>query len=452
MLLRTCFALFVVAGAWAQQTRPAKAPQKRDEPLTRSSFSAKGLQHEDDLTDFFVGNFADVPFDRGSVGFSVLFEQYMEAYARHCDAYLPANKVEMTRQECADGPPLSFGQPPPPLEPACSTWRTVSLGYADPVLYAAKAQLDKEQTANLVKDILGSKNLMGSAKDAFQLTGDLDALVRLNACDGAGLRRFQENVVLFSKGKQPMLLPGAPPPVTPIAQPAGVLADSDYNRLAADLVADQARTWAFNRYVPGSTSHVIVAHDPTGRPAKILAKYLFNSPGRSDRTQGSVTVSFSDEKPECIYFSDAPNACQTPSRRIVSKYSSGGYLDASAPPHESSPAAAAPVQPPPDRGASVQAKAQAEASVRGSVCVPDDLLAEWRNPPPGSKMDALQRQLKASLRERAKIPSYDQTKWMTVNSSIYSTWNPTGPFRGVVTATDGGSCAVGHREFLALTP
>jgi hypothetical protein len=453
MLLRTFLALFVVAGTWAQQTRPAKSPQKRDEPLTRSSFSAKGLDHEDDLTDFFVGNFADVPFDRGSMGFSVLFEQYMEAYARRCDAYLPANKVEMTRQVCADPPPLPPrpGDPPPlPGTSSCSTWRTVSLGYADPVLYAAKAQLDKEQTANLVKDILGSKNLMGSAKDAFQLTGDLDALVRLNACDGAGLRRFQENVVLFSKGKQPMLLPGAPPPVTPIAQPAGVLADSDYNRLVEDLVADQAKTWAFNRFVPGSTSRVIVAHDPTGRPAKILAKYFFNSPGRSDRTQGSVTVSFSDEKPECIYFSDAPNACQTPSRRIVSKYSSGGYLDPSALPHDSSPAAAAPVQPPPDRAA--QAKAQAEASVRGSVCVPDDLLADWRNPPPGSKMEALQRTLQASLRERAKIRTYDQTKWMTVDSRIYSTWNPAGPFRGVVTATDGGSCAVGHHEFLALAP
>src|SRR5439155_17022633 len=134
--------------------------------------------------------------------------------------------------------------------------------------------------------------------------------------------------------------------------------------------------------------------------------------------------------------------------RIVSKYSSGGYLDASAPPR--SPAAAAAVLPPPDRAA--QANAQADASVRGSVCVPDDLLAEWRNPPPGSKMEALQRTLKASLRERAKIPSYDQTKWMTVNSSIYSTWNPAGAFRGVVTATDAGSCAVGHREVLALTP
>ena len=412
MLLRTGLALFVVAGAWA------------DDPLTRSSFSAKGLQHEDDLTDFFVGNFADVAFDRGSMIFGALFEQYMEANARHCDAYLPANKVEMT-------------------------WRTDSLGYADPALYAAKKQLDDEQLANHVKDVLGSKNLMSSAKDALQLTGDMDALVRLNACDGAGLRRFQENVVLFSKGKQPLLLPGAPPPVTPSALPPGVLADSDYNRLVEDLVADQARLWVFNRFVPGSTSHVIVSHDPTGRPAKILAKYLFSPPGRSDRTQGSVTVGFSDAMPACIYFSDAPSACQTPSRRIVSKYSSGGYLDPNALPSASSAAAEAAAA---AARAAEQAKARAEASLRGNICVPDDLLAEWRNPPPGSKMEALQRTLKASLRERATLSHFDQTKWMTVDSRIYSTWNPAGPFRGVVTATDGGSCAVGHHEFLSLAP
>ena len=68
--------------------------------------------------------------------------------------------------------------------------------------------------------------------------------------------------------------------------------------------------------------------------------------------------------------------------------------------------------PPPNRDPAVQAKAQAEASVRGNVCVPDDLLAEWRSPPPGSKMEALQRELKASLCERAKTPTFDQTKWI----------------------------------------
>ena len=104
LLLRTCFALFAVAGAWAQQTRPAKPSQKGDGPLTRSSFTAKGLHREDDLTDLFVGNFADVTFDRGSLVFSQLFEMYLEAYSRHCGAYLPANKVEMTTQVCAEAP------------------------------------------------------------------------------------------------------------------------------------------------------------------------------------------------------------------------------------------------------------------------------------------------------------------------------------------------------------
>jgi hypothetical protein len=404
MLLRACLALFLVSGAWAQQTRPAKAPQKRDEPLTRSSFSANGLQHEDDLTDFFIGNFANIPFDRGSPSFSILFEQYLEAYARHCDASLdPATKVEMTRRVCADPPTQRpFGQPPPPfpsLEQGCSTWRTVSLGFADPVLYAAKAQLDKEQAVHLVIDVFGSKNLMGRAKDAFQLTQDLDALVRLNACDGAGLRRFQENVVLFSKGKPPMLLPGAPPPVRPIALPAGVLADSDYNRLVEDLVADQAKTWVFNRLVPGTTSHVIVTHDPTGRPAKILAKYLFNSPSRSDRTQGSVTVSFSDDKPECIYFSDAPTACQTPNRRIVAKYSSGGYLGASASPPDSSAAAAAPVEPPPDRGASAQPPPTA---TRRWVNPPVPAPAATTAPAPPAPALTLEQQLQQRAAERQR--------------------------------------------------
>jgi hypothetical protein len=41
MLLLLCLAVFAVAEALAQQTRPAKASQKGDAPLTRGSFSAK---------------------------------------------------------------------------------------------------------------------------------------------------------------------------------------------------------------------------------------------------------------------------------------------------------------------------------------------------------------------------------------------------------------------------
>lgn len=372
-----------------------------------------------------MGNFADVTIDRGSLVFSQLFEMYLEAYSRHCSAYLPANKVEMTTQVCAEEPaPYRPPSEPAPLPHACSAFRTVSLGYADPALFAAKRQLDAQQGANQLKDIVGSmKNLMRPAVDVAQVAADADGLFRLNACGGAGLRRFQDNLVLFAKGNQPILLPGAPPPAAPKVLSAGELADSDYNRFLEDLIADQARTWALNRYLPGSTSQMIVAHDPTGRPSMIRAKYLFSSPLKSGRTQGSVNVSFTDGMPNCIYFSDAPSNCQTPDRRIVAKYSSGGYLDPNALPSASSAATEAVAA---AARAAEQAKARAEASLRGNICVPDDLLAEWTNPPPSSKMEALQRTLKASPRERATLSHFDQTKWMTVDSRIYSTWNPAG--------------------------
>jgi hypothetical protein len=92
--------------------------------------------------------------------------------------------------------------------------------------------------------------------------------------------------------------------------------------------------------------------------------------------------------------------------------------------------------------------------VRGNICVPDELLGEWNSPPAGGKMELLKRQLTESLRERAKLRGYDQTKWFTVDSSSYSNWNPPRSFQaaGVVTATDGGSCSFGHRQFLGLTP
>jgi hypothetical protein len=126
----------------------------------------------------FVGNFANVPFDRGSLTFRFLFEAYLEAYSNHCGAYLPANKVEMTTQVCADAPaPMPLPNQPPPPPHGCMSWKTVSLGYADPALYAAKRQLDVAQAASQFKDIFGSmKNLMRPAVDVAQVIGDMNAV------------------------------------------------------------------------------------------------------------------------------------------------------------------------------------------------------------------------------------------------------------------------------------
>lgn len=436
LLFCTCFALSAVAGAWAQQTRPANPPQKRGAPLTRSSFTAKDLHYEDDLTELFAGNFADVTFDRGSLVFSQLFEMYMEAYSRSCKASLPPNKVEMTTQVCNDPPaPIRRPDEPEPLPHSCMTWATVSLGWAKPALYAAKQRFDAEQSVNQLKDMVGSiKNIMRPVADIVQVQADTDALVHLNACDGPGLKRFEENLALFSLGKQPLLLPGEPVPSAPKVLSAGVLANSDYNRLVEDLIADQARAWRLNRYVPGSTSLGIVGHDPRGQPSQIRAKYFYTSPLQSGRTQGSVTVTFTDGMPACIYFSDAPSECQTPERRIVTRYSRGAYVDANA----------------------AQAKADAEARAGVYICVPDDLLAEWRNPAPDSKMAAFQRKIRRNpfFDGHAELSDKDKSNWITVHSSAYANWSPTGPYNGAMlhgemTITDGGSCAVGHREFLA---
>jgi hypothetical protein len=73
--------------------------------------------------------------------------------------------------------------------------------------------------------------------------------------------------------------------------------------------------------VSGSTSNVAVSsRDASGRPSKIIGKYLFNG-----RSQGSVSVDFSDGLPECMYFFDLPSTCKTPNRRIVAAFASGAY-------------------------------------------------------------------------------------------------------------------------------
>lgn len=69
--------------------------------LVPVSFSAKGLNYEKELTCLYLGDFAHARLERDSLEFDTLFGSYLGAFARRCSEYLPANKVEMTRSECA---------------------------------------------------------------------------------------------------------------------------------------------------------------------------------------------------------------------------------------------------------------------------------------------------------------------------------------------------------------
>jgi hypothetical protein len=68
--------------------------------LTPTSFSARGLRNEVLMTRIFRGEFADINLERDDMRFSMLYNAYLQSYARQCPAHLPPDRVEMTRQVC----------------------------------------------------------------------------------------------------------------------------------------------------------------------------------------------------------------------------------------------------------------------------------------------------------------------------------------------------------------
>lgn len=307
-------------------------------------FSVKGLTNEKLLTSLYRGEFLDIPFDRDNVGFVTLFEAYMNFYARRCSAYLPPNKVEMTRRECATERETrnGFGTV---VDRYCVEWVTVRTGlYADPEMYEAKLILARLKAADSLRDVfalLGQKDPVGGmlkmAGNAQAAISDMDALFQMNACASPGLKRFQENLRLFALNKQ---LGGrattsavvTPPPGTPFK-------DQNYTKLAEDLIFEQSKTWMMNQFVSGSVGVRVSSRDDKGRPSEIMAGYVYN--GYNGRSRGSVTLTFTDGLPECMYFFDFPTTCRTPNRRIVAAYANGDYKDDALPDSLSAPASPA---------------------------------------------------------------------------------------------------------------
>jgi TonB family protein len=301
--------------------------------LSATSLSVKGLNYETELTALYLGDFEHARLERASMEFVALFGSYLSAFGRLCKAHLPATKVEMTRSECAreQYPVNGYGVRVGPS--TCIEYRDVGTGiYADPALYRAQQRVDAEVASNMIRatisDLAGN-NPMGTAMrtmDAAMSVGrDMASLIEMNACASPGLKRLQENMRRLALGEPPLRLPGGetlasirPKP------PAGAFKDSDYAKLLDDLIAENSRGWMVNRYVSGSVSDVAISfRDELGRPSKITGSYLFE--GLNGRSKGSVTVQFADGLPHCVYFSDFPNTCRTPSRRIITAYENGRY-------------------------------------------------------------------------------------------------------------------------------
>ena len=294
------------------------------------AFNSDGLYYAEFYDYIFRGQFEHLEMKREDMHFLMIFEQYLRAFGRQCPSFLPTAKVEIMELECATEEVTTNGFG---LETSrvCIKWRTVGTGlYARPDLYKAKQAVEQIQSADALQTTIAmitDPNAMGNSVDMIHrakgLQNDMAQIFELNPCNSAGVRRFEENLKLFALN-QPAIRMKESSKYTSMKKTGGPTGAQDLRSLVNDLVADQAKTWAFNHYETGSISGLIMqSTDPQGRPVEVRANYLYKSFGGSSK--GSVRVSFANGLPKCIYFFDFPNNCKTPNSSILASYAQGGY-------------------------------------------------------------------------------------------------------------------------------
>lgn len=293
-------------------------------------FNTDGLYDAEFFDYIYRGHFENIELKRENIQFLMIFEQYLRAFGKQCPSYLPDDKVQFMEQVCSKEQVTTNGYGVE-VSRYCIEWKWVWTGlYARPDLYNAKLEVKKIQGVDALKNALEyftNPNALGNSVDlAHKVKGlqmDMARIFKINSCNSDALKRFEENLKLFALNKPAIRMQGSSKYAT-MKESGGPTGLQDFNRLIDDLVADQAKTWMFNHYPPGSITEVsILSKDNQGRPKVIKANYLFS--GFSGNSKGWVKVIFTDGLPKCIYFWDFPNNCKTPSSSIMASYAQGKY-------------------------------------------------------------------------------------------------------------------------------
>lgn len=302
--------------------------------LSADALNTSGLTHGTTIAHVYAGQFAEIEFDRDNPMFLALFQQYLVAFGTQCTAQLPDNKVEMTSRECAAESVTrnGFGTE---IDRTCVRWRDVPTGiFADPTLYNVRRSLDAREAQDAGRRLSqafgtvarpdGLTNTARLLSAAVAFKSDMASLVSRNACDGAALRRLEQNIVRFAQSQPPLRLDGSTAGSALQPAPGEPYVDQNYDRFLADLVADDARQWgAFARLIPGSVLGArVTSRDASGRPKEITASYAHEN--LFGRQQGQVTVTFTDGVPQCVVYSET-GVCHDPNRRIVAAFLDGKY-------------------------------------------------------------------------------------------------------------------------------
>ncbi|WP_397473205.1 hypothetical protein [Pusillimonas sp.] len=344
----------------------------RATPEPQALLDAKGLDYETFMISMMQGNFAAIRTPADDPSFNDLFGSYLFAYAEQCGAdpkTRPANFVEMTNLECVEkGVTTTYYRNGAFSEsaPYCTQWKDVPNGYyADPKLWEAKQKLDDRFLRDTYKNVFAAlkgsglgyrgpimPNVKKMAEAIAARAQDMTTLVQRNGCDGPGLMRFQENLRLYALN-QPFGIrgDGTLTPAIPIPAPGSKYEDPDFVSLLEELIKGEARSWQVNKYVLKSIAGPqIASRDDLGRPREVSANYRYG--GLSGVQTGKFRVTFVQGYPECLYFSDRPQMCRSPDKKVVSKYVHGLF----------SPRSLAAAAPAPDPAAEAQKQQEREVA------------------------------------------------------------------------------------------
>ena len=131
----------------------------------------------------------------------------------------------------------------------CIEWKSVGTGiYARPDLYDAKQKAENSQGADALRTTIAmitDPNAMGNSVDLMHkvngLRSDMARIFMLNTCNSAGIKRFEENLILFALNNPAIRMEGTSK-YAAIKKSGGPSGSQDFKRLIDDLVANQAKT------------------------------------------------------------------------------------------------------------------------------------------------------------------------------------------------------------------
>ncbi len=152
----------------------------------------------------------------------------------------------------------------------------------------------------------------------------------------------------------------------------------NYKGLIDDLITEESKAWAVNRYLSGSAQVTAVNHNSDGTPKEIDAKYLL-----ANQSSGKLRVTFEADEAPCLLFSDAPKNCRIPNPKLMSAFRRNKYADATAPAYPE-------IEPFDDAPGWVDARAKAFKKVQDNVAAANARRAAGISParPPNTRANA----------------------------------------------------------------